>query len=187
MDSTSVSLLEKLREPRQADAWARFVDLYTPLLFHWARRRGLREQDAADLVQDIFTHLLKKMRTFKYDPQKSFRSWLLTVTQHLWQENRRKAASAPMATDAELAGLAIADTAEAIWKAEYDQHLYRRALELMKADFQETTWRACWEQVVNGRRAADVAAELGITLGAAQAAKFRVLARLREELAGLLD
>src|SRR5262245_1478691 len=55
MDTTSVSLLERLRRPGAHEAWARFVHLYTPLLYYWARRLGLREEDAADLVQDVFT------------------------------------------------------------------------------------------------------------------------------------
>ena len=53
MDSTSASLLERLRHPEQQTAWTRFVQLYTPMLFHWARRLGLQDDDAADLVQDI--------------------------------------------------------------------------------------------------------------------------------------
>jgi RNA polymerase sigma-70 factor (ECF subfamily) len=186
MESTSASLLQLLRQPEQTQAWSRFVDLYTPLLFHWARRTGLQEQDAADLVQDVCTALLPKLRAFEYDEQKSFRGWLRTVTLNKWRENRRRAL-ARFATNAELSDLAVPDPAEAFWEADYRRHLVRRALELMQADFQPATWKACWEQVVNERRAADVAAELGLTLGAAHAAKFRVLARLREELAGLLD
>jgi len=76
---------------------------------------------------------------------------------------------------------------EAIWEAEYRQQVAHRALELMQTDFEPATWKACWEVVVVGRRVAEVAAELGMTPGAVFAAKFRVLARLREELAGLVD
>ncbi len=76
---------------------------------------------------------------------------------------------------------------EAIWEAEYRQQVAHRALELMQTDFEPATWKACWEVVAAGRRVAEVAAELGMTPGAVSAAKFRVLARLREELAGLVD
>ncbi len=57
----------------------------------------------------------------------------------------------------------------------------------MRADFQEKTWKACWETVALGRPAAAVAAELDLSVGAVYAAKFRVLERLRQELHGLLD
>ena len=76
---------------------------------------------------------------------------------------------------------------EAAWDAEYRQHVVGRALSIMQADFRETTWKACWEMVVSGRPAADIAAELGLTVGAVYAAKVRVLNRLRAELEGLLD
>ena len=78
--------------------------------------------------------------------------------------------------------LAGPDDLEALWEAEYQQSLAGRALCIMRSDFQETTWKACWEMVVAGRPAAEVAAELGLTVGAVYAAKFRVLERLRREL-----
>ncbi|MBY0526971.1 MAG: hypothetical protein K2R98_26495 [Gemmataceae bacterium] len=73
MHSTSITLLDRLRVRENRAAWDRFVDLYTPLLFHWARACGLQEGDAADLVQDVFLALLEKPPTFTYDPQRSFR------------------------------------------------------------------------------------------------------------------
>ena len=82
---------------------------------------------------------------------------------------------------------AIADDLEAAWNAEYQHHLVNRALLMMQADFEESTWKACWEMVVAGRPAASVAAELGLSVGAVYAAKFRVLKRLRRDLEGLLD
>ena len=80
MNTTSFSLLERLRQPSDSAAWDRFVELYTPLLFYWGRRAGLQSADAADLVQDVFEVLLHKLPEFQYDRQKSFRSWLRTVT-----------------------------------------------------------------------------------------------------------
>ena len=61
MTGTSVSLLERLRQPDDREAWNRFVGLYTPLIFAWARQVGLQESDAADLVQDVFTLLIDKI------------------------------------------------------------------------------------------------------------------------------
>ncbi len=77
--------------------------------------------------------------------------------------------------------------AEGAWEAEYRELLVARALELMQDEFQPATWKACWEVVVAGRPAAEVAAELGLTIGAVYAAKSRVLRRLRRELDGLLE
>jgi RNA polymerase sigma-70 factor (ECF subfamily) len=80
MDKTPASLLHRLRQPNAVDAWPRFVELYTPLLYYWAKRLGLQQQDAADLVQDVFVLLVQKLPEFAYDRHKSFRGWLRTVT-----------------------------------------------------------------------------------------------------------
>src|SRR5262249_58188030 len=90
MHTTSASLLERLRQPAQQESWTLFVKLYTPLIFYWARRTGLKEEDAADLVQDVFTLLVKKMPEFQYAPGKSFRGWLRTVTLNKWRERQRR-------------------------------------------------------------------------------------------------
>src|SRR5437764_4917317 len=89
MHTTSISLLERLRQPGEAEAWARLVELYTPLLFYWARRLGLQEQDAADLVQEVFTTLVRKLPAFAYDRHKSFRNWLRTVLRNKWRQRTR--------------------------------------------------------------------------------------------------
>jgi RNA polymerase sigma-70 factor (ECF subfamily) len=187
MDKTSASLLERLRHPGDRQAWDHFVDLYTPFLFYWARRVGLRDQDASDLVQDVFTALLGKLPVFVYDPSRSFRAWLRTVALNTWRERCRRQASEPHAGGTvDWASLPMTE-AESLWDAEESQGLMRRALELMQRDFQPATWKACWETVAIGRPPAEVAAELDMSVGAVYAAKFRVLARLREELAGLID
>jgi RNA polymerase sigma-70 factor (ECF subfamily) len=187
MDSTSVSLLERLRQPGDAEAWARFVHLYTPLLFHWASRAGLREHDAADLVQDVLTLLVQKLPEFTYDPAKSFRGWLRAVTLNKLRERYRRAVLPAEKDDRALARVAAPVEDDPFWEAEYRQHLVGQALRLMQAEFQPATWQACWQHVVDDKSAADVASTLGMTPGAVRAAKFRVLSRLRRELAGLLD
>jgi len=160
------------------------VDLYTPLLFYWARRMGLQSHDAAALVQDVFAVLLKKLPEFRYQRDKSFRSWLRTVTQNKWRDKCR---SKGPAADGSLGDFADNKPADDFWEAEYQQELIRRALEIMQTDFQPATWKACWELVVSGRPAAAVAAELGLTENAVYLAKARVLRRLRQEFAEILE
>jgi RNA polymerase sigma-70 factor (ECF subfamily) len=185
MESTSASLLQRLRQPADEQAWARFVDLYTPLLFHWARRSGIGEAEAADLIQDVFCALLRKMPGFAYDPQRTFRGWLRTVLLNQWRTKlRRRAEQALPADDPRLAE----DGAQAqLAEQEYREYLIKRALQVMQTDFQPLTWQACWQHVALGRPVAEVAAELGMTIKAVYLAKARVLRRLREELGGLWD
>jgi len=187
MHTTLVSLLQRLRRPDERDAWDRFVELYTPLLYYWARRVGLQDADAGDLVQEVFTVLVYKLPEFSYDQSKSFRGWLRTITLNKWREKQRRGGSRREEGDEALSGLSGPDPAAELWEAEYRQQLVRRALEIMQGEFQPATWKACWAVVVEGRPTADVAVELGLSPGAVRSAKFRVLCRLREELEGLLD
>ena len=87
---TRQTLLLKLRDPEDASAWEEFTDLYTPLIYYWARKTGLQTQDAADLVQEVLTLVFQKLPEFEYDPTKSFRSWLRTVTMNKFRQWCRK-------------------------------------------------------------------------------------------------
>jgi RNA polymerase sigma-70 factor (ECF subfamily) len=184
---TPASLLERLRQPAEQHAWARFVDLYTPLLYYWARRTGCPEPDAADLVQEVFLVLIRRLPAFTYDHHKSFRGWLRAITLNKWRDRRRRAGLPLEPGDPTLAELPGPDGVDSFGEAEYRHYLVGRALELMRAEFQRTTWQACWESVVSGRPAAEVAAELGMSVDAVYAAKSRVLRRLRQELDGLWE
>jgi RNA polymerase sigma-70 factor (ECF subfamily) len=188
MDTTSVTLLDKVRQPTNQEAWQRFVSLYTPLLYGCASRLGLPEPDTADLVQEVFAMLLGKLCDFRYDPQRSFRAWLRTVLHNKWRELKRGRVPEPVdPQQGVLADLAEAESDDGLDEAEYRQQLVARGLELVRGDFEGATWTAWSEYAVAGRPAAEVARELGLSTHAVYLAKARVLRRLREELAGLLD
>lgn len=182
MHTTPPSLLEQLRRPGDQLAWQRFVDLYTPLLFYWARRVGLQDSDAADLVQEVFALLVRELPKFTYDQNKGFRNWLRTVLLNKWREIGRRHA---LPTASAVPERAVPDEIAALAEEEFRRHLAVRALELMKDEFRPATWKACWEYIVVGRPAAEVAAELGMSVNAVYLAAGRVLRRLRQELAGL--
>ncbi|MCI0639548.1 MAG: sigma-70 family RNA polymerase sigma factor [Gemmataceae bacterium] len=194
MHTTSLTLLERLRTPGDQEAWLRFVRLYTPLLYYWARRAGLPEHDAEDLVQDVFELLLRKLPEFRYEQGGSFRNWLRVVALNKWRErNRRGPCPGSTGKGISVTGydsldqVAAPDEAEAFEEVEYCQQLVRRALQLIEPEFSQVAWKAFQCHVVAGRNAAEVATSLGIRIGTVYAAKSRVLTRLRRELHGLLD
>jgi len=148
----------------------------------------LQEQDAGDLVQEVFVTLVQKLPHFIYDRQISFRTWLRTVMLNKYRDLQRRQVSAPVSgQEKALADLASPPEEDPLGEAEYRQMIVSRALQLMQVEFPPGTWRACWEHIVGGKSAPDVAAELGITVGSVYAAKSRVLRRSRRLLEGLLE
>jgi RNA polymerase sigma-70 factor, ECF subfamily len=185
--TTSLTLLQRLQSPQDRDAWGRFARLYTPLLYYWCRRAGLQEQDAADLVQEVFVLLVKKLPEFRYDCDGSFRNWLRTVTLNKWRESARRRNVRPVADGIDL-DLLPANTDE--WRldeTEYRRQLVASALPLIEQEFSTREWQAFRRHAVDGLPAADVAAEMGLRIGTVYAAKSHVLSRLRQELAGFLE
>ncbi|MGL4422932.1 MAG: RNA polymerase sigma factor [Gemmataceae bacterium] len=188
MLETSASLLVRLQTPDDSEAWKRFIELYTPLLWAWTRQQAIPPDDAADLIQEVFALLLRKLPVFQYDGRKRFRGWLKTVTLNKYRElKRRPVLQTVGGTDSEAAYLEPAIEDDPFWEIDYQRHLSRQALRIMQSEFSETTWKACWSTVVDGRPTEEVAIELGMTPGAVRSARMRVLIRLRQELAGLVD
>lgn len=186
MHTTPVTLLERLRDGADPQGWERFVALYTPLLCAWASRVQCAEHEVPDLVQEVLTLLVEKLRGFTYDPARSFRGWLAAVAHNRWR-NLRRGARLPIAGDAAAEDLADPNPPDPFWDIDYRRHLFARALTLMRAEFEPTTWRACLECVVHGKPAAVVARELGLSPAAVYVAKSRVLRRLRQDLAGMWE
>jgi RNA polymerase sigma-70 factor (ECF subfamily) len=187
MNSTPVSLLEQLRHSPDEASWTRFVHLYSPLLFRWARQAGLDESDAGDLVQDVFVILLKELPRFEHDPARSFRAWLKTVVLNRWRNQVKRQARAPARPGRGVLADVPAPDHSLFEEQEYRRQLLGQALALLRPEFQSATWKAFQEHGLNGRPATVVAAELRMTIGVVYGAKCRVLGRLREHLRGLLD
>ena len=188
-NATSRSLLAHARG-EQPEAWSRLVNLYAPLVAAWCRRFHVREQDIADLLQEVFAAVAGSLNRFrKEQPGDSFRGWLATITRNKVRDYYRLAAANPKAAGGTEAGQRIAQIPdpEALSLAETgdetaENEVLQRALAAIRGDFHEQTWQAFWRVVAQGRSAADVAGELGMRPGAVRVAKSRVLMRLRLEL-----
>jgi RNA polymerase sigma-70 factor (ECF subfamily) len=189
--ATSLSLLERARASDGA-ARQRVVQLYRPLVLAWCRG-GVRGTDAEDVAQEVLTSAFIHLGQFRRDrPEGTFRGWLRAITRNqvlLHFRRNQGRAQAEGGSDAwaelqavvdPLAGQPQEETADA-------RALYRRAMELVRGDFEEQTWQAFWLTVVEGRSAAVLAPELGMTPAGVRQAKARVLRRLKDELGELLD
>jgi RNA polymerase sigma-70 factor (ECF subfamily) len=184
MLTTSLNLLLRLCRPDDADAWDRFVHLYSTGLYSWVRGMGLQHNDALDIVQDIFVTLVQKLPEFRHHGGRSFRGWLWTITRNKCREwgRRRRLAVVPANSLEELAG----KDDEPFWEDEFRRHLIGQIVSVIENDYPPQVWRAFWEHVVESKPAPQVAASLGINLWAVYTAKARIVSRLREEFADLV-
>lgn len=183
---TRASLLVRLRDARDDEAWRQFVDLYAPLVYGYARKRGLQDADAADLCQDVLRAVAGAVGRLEYDPARgSFHGWLFTVVRRKLSNWRRAQRNVPRAGDEPTARESLdlqspPAVLEAEWKAEWDQRLFAWACEEVRRDVTALTWQAFWATAVDGRAGKEVAEELGLTLTSVYHARSRVFARLRE-------
>jgi RNA polymerase sigma-70 factor (ECF subfamily) len=185
--STSSGLIRRAKQ-RDPEAWDRLVDLYGPLVFYWSRRGGLAPPDAADVVQDVFTAVCGALDGFEHGREgNTFRGWLRVIAQNKIRDHYRRQAGQVTAAGGTDAAARLAEVPASPLSADASEQralsgLYRRALDLIRCEFEQRTWEAFWRAVVEGHDTADIAADLGISANAVRQYKSRVLRRLREEL-----
>lgn len=181
---TPASLLFRLRQPEETAAWGRFVDLYTPLLFRWARQLGLQDSDAADLVQDVFLILWRKLPEFEYDSGRSFHAWLKTLFLNRHRSRQRARGVAPRELESQdLAADSHGDSVD----PEDTRYLIRQAFRLIEQEFSPLHQRAFRAYVLEEHAPEEVARKLGISPGTVYGIKSKILSRLRQELKQILD
>jgi RNA polymerase sigma-70 factor (ECF subfamily) len=191
---TRSTLLHRLRNLADRDAWNEFLNRYGPLIYGWCRRYRLQEADAADVTQDVLSRLVTALRRFEYDPAKgSFRGWLKTVTTNVirdlaqgWSRPGRGTGDSDVhrTLQAIQDPEALAVLAETL-EAEARQEMLHEAEERIKLRVQPQTWQAYHLTAVERQPAAEAARRLGMPVPEVYVAKSRVLKLLRQEVAKL--
>jgi RNA polymerase sigma-70 factor (ECF subfamily) len=191
---TSLTLLQRLLD-NEPEAWRTMVQLYTPLLCHWCARGGVRGADAEDVVQEVFRVAASRLAKFRREREgDSFRAWLRGITRNMVLVHYRRASRQPQASGGTsgLSQLKEVQDPAASPASEEDplselEALRRRALELVRGQVAEQTWRAFWLTAIEGHASAEVAASLGVSPTAVRMAKSRVLHRLKEQFGDLIQ
>lgn len=184
--TTRASLLLRLRDPHDHEAWVEFVTLYEPVAYRLLRRHGLQDADALDVMQELFLAVSRSID--RWDPAKergSFRGWLRRVARNLvinWLKQRERRVIAAGGSDMQaMLDMLPADSGPET--VEFDRELrralFQRAAEQVRGTVQPATWQAFWETGVLGTSPVDAAKKLGMSVGGIRVAKCRVLARLR--------
>lgn len=192
VELTPASLLERLRKagPQTRD-WQRLQELYLPLIRSWLGCFPDLRHETDDLAQEVMVVVVRELPGFERRRNGAFRAWLREVAVHriraCWKKRARQPQPSPEA-DRLLAQLEDphSDRAQE-WEREHDQHVLRKLLDVVRADFEPATWEAFTRFALEGRPAAAVAQELGMSANAVVLARFRVLKRLRQEARGLIE
>lgn len=192
-DVTSMSLLGRaVAEDEQA--WHQLVHLYGPLVQRWCRQAGLSEDDTADVFQETFQIVAKKLDTFKPQrPVASFRSWLKTIVRtktidHHRRKNRQAVGAG--GTEAQLLISEVADpfaSDDEEQAASEDAFIVQRAMDLIRDEFDPRNWQAFMQVAIQDRSAAEVAKELGVDPQVIRQANYRIRRRLRLVLEDLVE
>jgi RNA polymerase sigma-70 factor (ECF subfamily) len=190
---TPISLLDRLKVARSDDPdWNRFESMYAPLIRRWIGRIPGLDHDVDDVWQEVLLVLSREIPRFDRRREGSFRAWLRQVTANrvrvYRRQRHRQTGGAADLTDGFLDQMADSNSLLARqFDQEHDKHVCDALLSAVRSDFTPATWAAFQQFAVEGRPAAEVARELGLTVNAVVKAKSRVLNRLRQEAAGLLD
>jgi RNA polymerase sigma-70 factor (ECF subfamily) len=184
MFHTPASLLYRLKTPAEVVAWERFIELYTPLLFHWASQLGYQESDGADLVQDVFIILWRKLPEFEYDPSKSFHAWLKTLFMNRFRtlQRNRDLRHLPLVDHEPLENMQ-----DAGMDAEESRYLIRQVFRLIERDFPLLHQQVFRAYVLQERPAEEVALLYEVGIGTVYGIKSKVLSRLRLEMRNWID
>lgn len=186
---TRASLLVRLRDSSNHEAWREFLQLYSPLVYGFVRNRGLQDADAADLLQEVLRIVSGSIGRLDYDKQKGgFRAWLFTITRNrlsTYLSGRRATATAGADSKIQQMLEVAPDRSGSLeeeWEREFQRQLASKAMQAIEPEFENRTWQAFWLTAVDGVPAADISKTLGMSAGAIYVAKSRVMARLKTEI-----
>lgn len=184
---TSDSLIFRVKNPADGAAWTEFLGIYQPVVFRMARRRGLQDADAQDVMQQVFLSISKSIEGWvPGDLQPPFRAWLTTIARNAITKaltRRPRDAATGSTSMVELLDAQPdpqATTAEIL--AEARKELIRWATEQIRSEFSEATWNVFWRTAIEGVPIAEVAKSTGRSAGAVYVARYRVIARLKEKV-----
>jgi RNA polymerase sigma-70 factor (ECF subfamily) len=185
---TSPTLLGRLRQqPSDQAAWEKFVERYGRTIHGWCRQANLQDADAEDVTQMVLLKLADKMRTFVYDPSKSFRGWLRTLTRHAWSDfvtarERGGRGTGDSSALERLQTVPARDDLVARLESQFDQEVLEEASARVRLQVQPDTWEVFRLTAIEGMAVADAAKQTGKQLAAVFKARKRVQKLLQEEI-----
>jgi len=185
---TRPSLILRLRNRRDLDAWQEFVEVYQPLIYRIAIRKGFQHSDAADITQEVLVRVAGAVERWEPDESKgSFRGWLYRIARNLMitfldKQDRQPATAHDSVANLLAAVPASHDLPSGEFDEELAQQVFAWAASRVESTCQDSTWQAFWATAVEDQSPSIVAERLGISVGAVYVARSRVIQKLRREV-----
>lgn len=182
---TRYSLLVRLRDSRDDEAWSDFTAVYEPVIYQMTRRRGMQDADAREIVQEVLMSVSAAIERFDVNGEGSFRGWLSRITRNATIDRLRREAVRGETVDTSGVVRMLDNAAgEECLADEFEQDRRRQLFRFAAAEVRQRTgeanWIAFWKTSVDGATAKEVAGQLGISEGAVYVARCRILKRIRE-------
>jgi RNA polymerase sigma-70 factor (ECF subfamily) len=187
-DTTRITLLLRLTQnPADQLSWAEFVRFYSPAIRAWLTHWGLQEADAQDVAQNVLLRLTNKLPQFTYDPTKSFRGWLKTLTHHAWHDfvteaGYRTRGSGDTSVLDQLQSIEAREDLTARVEATFDKELLEMALLRARERVADTTWQAFKLVALDGIPPQTAADQLGVRVSQVYLNKHRVQKLVQKEI-----
>ncbi|MDA8744217.1 sigma-70 family RNA polymerase sigma factor [Rubripirellula amarantea] len=193
LPQTRATLVLRLRDRTDSDAWNDFAHDYGPMLYRFVRSRGLQDADASDLVQEDMRSVGMAIDRLDYAKEKGgFRAWLFTITRNklssFFQKRQRIGPTGNDTAQLELLQQASdgRNELEEEWEVEFQRQLAARAMESLKPTIEPKTWAAFELTAIQGLPADIAGEQIGLSKGAVYVARSRVTAKLRAEIERLM-
>ncbi len=189
---TSITLLGRLRQDAGDEAaWNEFIARYEPKILQWCRGWGLQESDARDVTQDVLLKIHGLLARFAYDPSRSFRGWLRTLTHHAWRDlvddrKRKGSGSGDTAMQDFLENIAAGNTLAEQLEEEFRSELLDQAMAQVQTRVEPRTWDAFRLTTLEGCSGATVANRLEMNITRVYTAKSEVKKMIRAEIRRLV-
>jgi RNA polymerase sigma-70 factor (ECF subfamily) len=180
---TRVSLIARICETGDDDAWTEFVQIYQPVVQRFIQRHGLQYADAAEVTQEVLSGVARSIESFDRDKEKgTFRGWLYRITRNKTIDFLRKKNVERTRNAGQGFGVSqIADPGadeSVVFQAEYEKQLFHWAANKLKPTFKPRNWQAFWMSTVDGLSIEEVAEQLQVECGTVYVARSRIMARL---------
>ena len=184
MEDTRSTLLVRLADHSDEEAWQTFDELYRPLLVSYTRSRGLTPEDAVEITQECVAAVVENIH--RYQHVGSFKAWLRTIAENkihdLHESRHRERKALSRLTDRQVDKH---PGTEELWERRWLMEHLIYCVEKVRPQIAEHTYQAFVQNVLEEQPAKEVAASLGMSLNQVYVAKFRVLERIRGMLRDL--